>query len=199
MNAEIHFLYRSDFYVIKDFRCMCTKCSISDPEHLQQFSICFVRSGFYEQRIFRRSHELHVGRFIVSKPDIEYVVRHIDGHPDVVTSFNFTREFYNRIKDHFKKEAGWFFNNPDLQSILFTTDVDIEFIHRRILEQKSKPPSLELDELVIQLVEKVMNVFGNKTKVDVLPESLRRHHLNTVEMARDFLFENLARTLSWSN
>ena len=175
---------------------MCTKCSLSRPEHLQQFSICFARSGFYEQRVFKRAHELHIGRLIVSKPEIEYVVRHIDDHPDMVTSLNFTREFYERVKDHYKEEAGWFFSNPNLQSILVTAHADIEFIHQHILKQMSEQSSLELDDLVLQLVEKVMNTFGNKTKVDVLPESLKRHHLTTIERARDYLFQNFSKDIS---
>ena len=196
MKAEIHILHKSDFYVIKDFRCLCTKCSLSKPEHLQQFSICLARSGFYEQRIFKHAHELHIGRLIVSKPEIEYVVRHIDDHPDMVTSLNFTREFYERVKDHYKEEAGWFFSNPNLQSILVTAHADIEFIHQHILKQMSEQSSLELDDLVLQLVEKVMNTLGNKTKVDVLPESLTRHHLTTVEKARDYLFQNFTKDIS---
>lgn len=196
MKAEIHILHKSDFYIIKDFRCMCTKCSLSKPEHLQQFSICFTRSGFYEQRVFKRAHELHIGRLIVSKPEIEYVVRHIDDHPDMVTSLNFTREFYERVKDNYNEEAGWFFGNPNMQSILIMAHADIEFIHQHILKQMSEQSSLELDDLVLLLVEKVMNTVGNKTKVDVLSESLKRHHLTTIEMARDYLFQNFTKDIT---
>ena len=196
MEATIHLLHESDFYQIKDFRCTCMKCCISKLEHLQEFSICFVRSGFYEQRIFKRAHELHIGRLIVSKPEIEYVVRHIDDHPDLVTSFNFTHDFYERVTDHFKQEARWFFSNPDLQSLLVTAHADIEFIHQRILKQASQQTSLELDDLVLQLVEKVMHTLGNKPKVEPLSETLKRHHLNTIERARDFLFQNFAKDIS---
>jgi AraC family transcriptional regulator len=196
MEAEIHILHQSDFYEIKDFRCTCTRCSISKLEHLQQFSICFVRSGFYEQRVFKRAHELHIGRLIVSKPEIEYVVKHIDNHPDLVTSLNFTHDFYEKVKDHYKEEARWFFSNKDLQSILVTAHAEIEFIHQRILKQVAEPSSLEMDDLVLQLVEKVMFTLGNKPRVTVLPETLKRHHLNTIESARDYLFQNFSKGIS---
>jgi AraC family transcriptional regulator len=196
MEAEIHLLHKSDFYQIKDFRCTCMKCCISKLEHLQEFSICFVRSGFYEQRVFKRAHELHIGRLIVSKPEIEYVVRHIDDHPDLVTSFNFTHDFYEKVKEHYKEEARWFLSNKDLQSILVTAHAEIEFIHQRILRQVAEPSSLEMDDLVLQLVEKVMFTLGNKPKVNILPETLKRHHLNTIESARDYLFQNFAKDIS---
>jgi len=172
------------------------KCSLSKLEHLKEFSICFVRSGFYEQRVFKRAHELHIGRLIVSKPEIEYVVRHIDNHPDLVTSLNFTHDFYEKVRDHFKEEVRWFFSNRDLQSILVTAHAEIEFIHQRILKQASQQTSLEMDDLVVQLVEKVMRTLGNKPKIEPLPETLKRHHLNTIESARDYLFQNFAKDIS---
>jgi AraC-like DNA-binding protein len=139
---------------------------------------------------------MHVGRLVVSKPEIEYVVRHIDDHPDLCTSFNFTDAFYEKVKDHFREEAKWFFSNPDLQSLLLTAHADIEFLHQRILAQATQQSSLELDDLVLQLVEKVMNTMGNKPRVEPLTESLKKHHLFTVEKARDFLFQNFSKDIS---
>ena len=43
-----------------------------------------------------RNHEMHIGRLIVSKPEIEYVVKHIDDHPDLCTAINFTNAFYEK-------------------------------------------------------------------------------------------------------
>lgn len=196
MQAEIHILHKSDFYQLKDFRCTCTECSISKLEQLDKFSICFVRNGFYEQRIFRRNQEMHVGRLVVSKPNIEYVVRHIDNHPDLCTSFNFTDAFYEKVRDHYRQEAQWFFSNPDLHSILLTSHADVEYLHQLILRQVIQKSSLEIDDLVLQLVEKVMFTLGNKPDVLPLSETLKKYHLSTIEKARDFLFLNFNKDVS---
>ena len=196
MQAEIHILHKSDFYQLKDFRCTCTECSVSKLEQLPNFSICFVRNGFYEQRIFRRSQEMHVGRLVVSKPNIEYVVRHIDDHPDLCTSFNFTDAFYEKVKDHYHHETQWFFSNPDLHSILLTSHADVEYLHQFILRQVIQKSSLEIDDLVLQLVEKVMFTLGNKPDVLPLSETLKKYHLSTIEKARDFLFLNFNKDVS---
>ena len=195
MQAEIHLLHKSDFYQLKDFRCTCTECSISKLEQLPNLAICFVRSGFYEQRIFRKSQEMHIGRLIVSKPEIEYVVRHIDNHPDLCTSFNFTPDFYDRVKDYYKTEAGWFFSNPDIQSLMLISHAEIEFLHQQILSRVKNGADLEIDELTVQLVEKVMHTIGNKPVVAPLSESLKRHHLTTIEKAQDFLFLNFDKSV----
>lgn len=195
MQAEVHILHASDFYEIRDFRCGCVECSLSKRESCERFSICFVRSGFYEQRVFRKEQQMHIGRMLVSKPGIEYVIRHIHNQPDLCTSFNFSHDFFERVKDHYRTEALWFFGNPDLHSLLLTAHPDIEFLHQRILAQVSRGVSLEVDDLVVQLVETVMGTLGNRQPVAPLAESLKNHHLTTIEKARDFLFSHFEKDI----
>jgi AraC-like DNA-binding protein len=139
---------------------------------------------------------MHVGRLVVSKPNIEYVVRHIDDHPDLCTSFNFTDAFYEKVSDHYRQEARWFFSNPDLHAILLTSHADVEYLHQLILRQVIQKSSLEIDDLVLQLVEKVMFTLGNKPDVLPLSETLKKYHLSTIEKARDFLFLNFNKDVS---
>lgn len=196
MQAEVHILHRSDFYQIKDFQCTCMECSLSGLEQLEYFSFCFVRSGYYEQRSFRKEHEMHIGRMLVSKPEIEYRIRHIDNHPDLCTSFNFFHSFYKKIKEHYQREAGWFFSHADIQSLLLISHAEIEFLHQRILTSVLQGHVLETDELVIQLVENVMCTLGNRQPVVPILESLKKHHLGTVEKAKDFLFRHFDQPVS---
>jgi YesN/AraC family two-component response regulator len=139
---------------------------------------------------------MHIGRLIVSKPNIEYVVRHIDDQPDLCTSFNFTDDFYEKVKDHYREESKWFFSNPDLHSLLVTSHAEIEYLHQLILSQVKLNDSLEIDDLVLQLVEKVMLTLGNKPVVPPLTERLKKYHLGTIEKARDFLFLNFSNKIS---
>jgi len=189
-------LHRSGFYQIRDFRCACLEYHTSRVEQCELFSLCFVRKGYYEQHVFRKHQEVHLGRLLVSKPGIEYVIRHIDNHPDLCTSINFTHDFYDQLKEHYGKEAGWFFRNPDLQSILLATPPAAEFLHQQILTGVQRGHSLEIDELVIRLVDIVMRTMGNASIPSPLPENLRRHHLGTVEKARDYLFRNFDQNIS---
>jgi AraC-like DNA-binding protein len=138
---------------------------------------------------------VHIGRLLVSKPNIEYVIRHINNQPDLCTSFNFSDDFYERVKDHFGMEAKWFFSNPDLQSLLLSSNAGIELIHQRILAKVNEGISLELDDLVIALVEKIMMTMGNKEALP-LSDTLKHHHLSTIEKARNYLFENFDKNIS---
>ena len=112
----------------------CTACSVSKQEESEHFFICFVRSGYYEQRIFNDEHEVHAGRILLSKPNLSYTIRHIDDQPDRCTIIRFSNEFYEQVKQLYKKQAHWFFSNRDIQSVVLKSQADIEFIHRQILD-----------------------------------------------------------------
>ena len=59
MDADIHTLYSSDFYTIRDFICRCTDCRTSKPEYSPSFCISFVRKGNFIFNVFR--HALGAG------------------------------------------------------------------------------------------------------------------------------------------
>jgi AraC family transcriptional regulator len=196
MESQIHILHESDFYQIRDFRCGCTKCSISKLEQGAHFFIIFVRQGFYEQRVFRANHEMHIGRLLVSKPDIEFTIRHVDNQPDLCTSFRFEPSFYEQVKEYYGKEGRWFFANPDVHSVLLSSGPSIEFLHQHILSRVGRSAKLEIDALVIRLLEKVMYVLGNRIALSPVPEGVKKHHLSTMENARDYLFRHFTEDVS---
>ncbi len=169
---------------------------MSRLEQCESFSICFVRKGYYEQHVFRKRQEMHLGRVLVTKPGIEYQVRHIDNHPDLCTSFAFTLAFYERLHDHYGAQAAWFFQNPDLQSILLATPPTVEFLHAQILGRARHGLSLEIDELILRLVDQVMGTLLHTSTPAPVPERLKRHHLVTAEKAKDYLFRHFDRNLS---
>lgn len=172
------------------------ECTVSKLEHLDDFYIIFVRKGFYEQRVFRQTQEMHVGRLLMSKPDIEFTIRHMANQPDLCTSFRFDKAFYETLKEQFGADGGWFFANPDLHSILLTSTPPIEWIHQRILGAVGKATRLEIDSMMVDLIEKVMHVLGNRTVPAPVKEGLKKHHLKTIEQAKDYLLTRFAGEVS---
>ncbi len=187
METQVHILHKSDFYQIRDYQGGCMECTVSKLEHLDDFYIIFVRKGFYEQRVFRQNQEMHVGRLLVSKPDIEFTIRHMANQPDLCTSFQFGKNFYEAVSEQFGAEGSWFFNYPDLHSILLTSTPPIEWLHQRILGAVGKATRLEVDGMVVNLIENVMQVLGNRSVPAPLKEGLKRNHLKTIEHAKDYL------------
>jgi AraC family transcriptional regulator len=198
MLADVHILHRSDFYRISDFKCHCDICSVSEPEYNDSFCISFIRKGFFEYRTFRRNDEVHVGRILLSKPDYEHTTRHIDQQPDITTVFEFNRIFLREIGERYGKEAGWFFLNKDIHSILLNNNAETEYLHYNILKKirSGQSGNLEIDELVIMLLEKVILILSNSSEPLSIEDKLKQHHLVTAESARDYLQGHFAENIS---
>ncbi|HEX5169477.1 MAG TPA: helix-turn-helix domain-containing protein [Cyclobacteriaceae bacterium] len=198
MKVVIEVLHHSDFYEIRNFKCNCTRCSVSSPEYNDSFYFCFVRSGFFEYRIYKRDYDVHIGRVLISKPDYSYTTKHIDEQPDICSVFDFTKTFYEKIKDWYGKEASWFFGNKDIHSILLHTSPEIEYLHRCIMNKllHLQQDNLLIDEMVVQLVDRIMRLLGNGTAPLPLSDNLRKYHLSTIEKATNYLLERFDKNIS---
>ncbi|HET9055972.1 MAG TPA: AraC family transcriptional regulator [Chitinophagaceae bacterium] len=197
--ADIHILHQSDFYRVVDFQCHCNFCSISNLEYNNSFSISFIRKGFFEYQTFKRKDEIHVGRVLISKPGFEHTTRHIDNQPDIVTIFDFKQTFFKEnILEVYGSKLPWVLLNNDIHAIMVKTSPEMEYLHHHIFQKISSGNynSLEIDERVITIVEKVMTVLGSMEVPELIPDKLKQNHLNTIEAARDFILNNFKENIS---
>ena len=197
--ADIHILHRSDFYQVNDFQCHCDRCSVSQPEYNESMFMSFIRKGFFEYKTFRRNDELHVGRFLVSKPAYMHTTRHIDKQPDVTTSFKFKTGFFHNIQEQYASGAGWFLRNNDIHSLMLHANPQLDYLHHRILQLlgQRQATGLQIDELVMDMVEKVMQLIsGNPGEIAPVSDSLKRFHLATIENAKEYILEHFSTDIS---
>ena len=197
--ADIHILHQSDFYRIEDFKCHCEVCSVTSPEYNKSFSLSFIRKGFFEYRTFKRHDEVHVGRVLISKPGFEHTTRHIDNQPDIVTIFEFRKSFFEEtILDVYGNKLPWILKNNDIHSVMMNATPELEYHHQRIFQKiiTNKYNSLEIDELVIGLLEKVMTLLGSVDTPENIPDKLKQYHLTTIESARDYILSHFRENIS---
>lgn len=197
--ADIHILHQSDFYRVEDFRCHCEVCSITEPEYNKSFSISFIRKGFFEYQTFKRNDELHAGRLLISKPGFEHRTRHIDSQPDIVTIFEFRRNFFDEtILDVYGNKIPWLLLNNDIHSLMVNTTPELEYHHQKVFQKikAGKYNSLEIDELVITLLQKVMGLLGSAETPERIPDNIKQFHLGTVEKARDYILSHFKENIS---
>jgi len=197
MLADVHILHQSDFYQVKDFKCHCDVCSTSQPEYNESLCLSFIRKGFFGYHTFRRKDEVHAGRVLISKPGYEHIATHIDSQPDITTVFEFTEEFFKKTQEQYK-HAAWFLKNGDIHSLLLQSSPELDYLHTRITRKLTKERSsgLQIDELVIELLEKALNILTNTKEVPVIADSLKQFHLGTVENARAYILENFGHDIS---
>ena len=194
MQADIETLYRSDFYSITDFRCRCTDCRTSKPEYSKLFCIAFIRKGNFLFNAFRNSLDSYNGCALVTKPGYEHTVTHTHQVPDECTVFELKTGFYKELNEHFKEG---FFRDEDLHSTLVKTNTEIEFLHYNILQLVLKSGhKLEIDQLVMEMIEKVLariTDYGPDSHINL---RLKRNHLRTIELAKEFITKNFADDIS---
>jgi len=197
--ADIHILHQSDFYRINDFKCHCDRCSVSQPEYNESLFISFIRRGFFEYQTFRRDDEMHVGRLLVSKPGYEHVTRHIDDQPDTTTGFEFSANFFRILQDQYASPAGWFLKNKDIHSLMLRSNAGLDYLHHRILQLlgRKEASGLQVDEMVMELLEKVMQVIGGAIQeVEPIANSLKQFHLGTIENAKEYILQHFHENIS---
>jgi len=196
MNADIHSLYTSDFYQVLDFQCRCTDCTTSKPEYSDNFSISFVRKGNFLFNVFRRSLDSYNGCILITKPGYERTVTHAHAVPDECTIFAFRNSFYRELQQRYAHTK--FFSDNDLHSTLLRTNMETEFLHFTIMQlvlQRSGT-KLQIDQLVMQVIDKVLGTITDYTSDARIHERLKRQHLTTIERAKEYITGNFTQDIS---
>jgi AraC-like DNA-binding protein len=198
MLADIHILHSSDVYKVSDFKCHCNICSVNQPEYNEGFCMSFIRKGFFEYRTFRRNDDVHVGRVLLSKAGYEHVTKHIDDQPDITTVYEFKESFFKEMQTTYIKEAGWFLQNNDIHSIVLQCAAETEYLHHKVLKliSSKKAGKLQIDELVLELLNKVLQTVGNAKPLQPIAENLKKHHLITIEMAKEYILQHYKEDIS---
>jgi len=196
--ADVQTIYRSDCYQVLDFKCHCDFCSVSNEEYNSSFSMSFIRKGFFGYRTFKREDEMHVGRMLLSKPGFVHTTRHIDNHPDLVTIYDFKKGFFDEVVETYGTKASWFLQNNDIHSVVINTTPELEYSHHLIYQQllSNKYNSLQIDEMVFSLLEKVILVLANNNVTNIVSDKLKQYHLTTIESARDYIFSHFNDNIS---
>jgi len=196
MEADIHTLFESDFYCIRDFKCRCTDGHKSAPEYSESFCISFVRKGNFLFNVFRHSLDSYTGCVLITKPGYERTVTHVHTVPDECTIFDFKTGFFNELVQ--LRATNRFFQNIDLHSTLVKIHPETEYLHFRIMRliASSTGSRLEIDILVMELIETVFGKISDyKPDFDV-GYRMKKHHLTTIETAKGYIASRFMDDLS---
>ncbi|NUM79596.1 helix-turn-helix transcriptional regulator [bacterium] len=198
MQADIDILHHSDFYRVLDFKCRCTDHGTSPREYVQSFSVSFIRKGNFIYNVFRHSYDSYNGKILLTKAGHEHTVTHAHHVPDECTIIQFSQRFYQHLIDHYHLKRHWFFGNSDLHSILLSTDVDLEYLHHQILINKKSGNRLLTDNLIMELVHQIMANLDIKQAISPIGDKLKKHHLVTIERAKEYITNNFSNDISLS-
>lgn len=196
MDADIRTIFESSFYRILDFKCHCVDCRTSRPEYSESFCISFVRKGNFLFNVFRHSLDSYTGCILITKPGYERTVTHIHTVPDECTIIEFKGSFYSELLEHY--EAVRFFTDNDWHSTLVETNTDTEFLHFSLLQLilAGQPGKLEIDNMVMEIVSRVLNNITEYRPDKNLSSRLKKNHLLTVERAKEYITQHFTEDIS---
>jgi AraC family transcriptional regulator len=194
-------LFVSDFYEIKywayDFNANnklsegyndCFREAYNDS-----FCIVIVNKGNFFIDLFNNSYDMCSGHIAVEKPNHEYRFRPTTGECFVL---NFSNQFYLQLVEDLNLKNSFFFSNENILLLVLKALAEIEYIHFQILKRMLEAGKLEMDNLVIELLNRVVEMITNNIIIDENIEPPNTSHLKIVEGAKAYLNENLSSDIS---
>jgi AraC family transcriptional regulator len=194
-------LFVSDFYEIKywayDFHA---NSEISETyndcfreAYNDSFCVVIVNKGNFFIDLYNSSFDMCSGHIAVEKPNHEYRFRPTTGECFVL---NFSNQFYLQLLEDLNLKNSFFFSNKNILLLVLKALAEIEYLHFHILKRIFEAGKLEMDNLVIELLNRVVGMITNNIIVDENIESPNGSHLKIVEEAKAYLNENLSSDIS---
>jgi AraC family transcriptional regulator len=194
-------LFVSDFYEIKHWAYNHSAnrklVEANNACFRKAFNDCFcmviVNKGNFLLDLVNNSYDMHSGHMAIEKPNYEYRFRPSAGECFVL---NFGDDFYLQLLEDLNLKNSFFFSNENIQLLMLKTSAEIEYIYFQILKRVFEAGKLEMDNLIMELIGRVVEMITNNTAIDENFESPNSSHLEIVEAAKEFLNENLASDIS---
>lgn len=188
MQAEILTIYDSSLCSVHNFLCRCQDCSVSEKEYQENFSIAYIRKGNFKFNVFRNDLDAYSGLFLICKPGYEYHVGHIHNMPDECTIFSFSPHSTSLLLAQ-ADAFSFFFNNPDIQSLLVKATPEMEYLHFCIfnLLSTSRCPQLYVEQLMVELFIMILSAGSTTHHKTYLTEKQKRYYLPVIETVKEFI------------
>lgn len=192
-NVIADYLYKSDFYQIKNWAVDFKREKKLTNDYNDCFCFVFVKKGNFLFDLSKESYDMHTGHIVIDKPNYEYRLRPSSGECSI---FNFTDNFYRQFIDDLKLKYSFFFANPNILSLLLKSTPETEYLHYQIMKKVAYAGKLEMDNFVLELLKNIVASITNSSLDDELDASLKAHHLVTIEKAKEYMHEKFATDIS---
>jgi len=192
-NIQAGFLFVSDDYHIKNWSFDFSNQTIKSKGYNDCFCFTMVRHGKFLFDVSKTMYSMHTGHIIIEKADFEFGLRPASG---ICSIFNFSEGFYKQLLCDYNLRHSFFFSNKNLLSVLVQSNPETEYLHYRILQAAPTAGKLEMDNLVFELVNRVVQLITNTEPNSPLDDILLKYHLGTVEKAKAYMTENFYRDIA---
>ena len=124
------------------------------------FCIVIVNKGNFLLDMANNSYDMHSGQIAIEKPNQEYRFRPTTGECFVL---NFDDKFYCQLLEDLNLKKSFFFANENILLLMLKTSAEIEYIYFQILKRVFEAGKLEMDNLIMELLARVVEMITNNT------------------------------------
>ena len=138
--------------------------------------------------------------FLVNKPGYEYRVVHDHKFPEECTIFPISEDKVQQLKEQVGAPS-WFFDNPDIQSVLIKATPETEHLHHCIFQllQKVRFPQLWLKTLLTELFTQVLLTYGKPAQPPFLSVKQKKNYLPAIETVKQLIMKILLQIFLYPN
>lgn len=191
-------LFQSDLYCINDLNCYYDSKHVFEPNYTGRFSMNFTRRGYFTFETYKRFDEEYASSIMLEKAGCEFeFIQQQPGYGGC-TVFSFTDKGYNLLNELYPLKKYPFFSNANAFSTVFSANACADLLHYRILQRllEGNAMHLEIDCLATELTETVMHLLAAQPPAKVLSAGMQRHHLRTIERAKEYLLDHFAEDIT---
>lgn len=194
-------LFASDFYEIKHWAYNYDEHTIPGEAYNNcfreayndSFCIVIVNKGNFFLDLFNNSYDMCSGHIAIEKPKYEYRFRPTTGECFVL---NFSNQFYLQLLEDLNLKSSFFFSNKNILLLVLKASAEIEYIHFQILKRVLEAGKLEMDNLIIEMLNRIVEMITNNIVTEENSGPPNSMHLKIVEGAKAYFNENLSSDIS---
>lgn len=209
MKAELIPLYASPTGSVTEFRCKEEPHSVSEPERACSYSITFVRKGNFLYDINGVRHDMHTQTVLLENAGSYSVVRHEHITGDECITFRIPVKLLDAARSLYRRNDQSSTNRSAENELFPFLSIEssplLEHLYRSAIQSfndRNRKGLLHTDALMIRLVEEVFRMLYppnmQRSATPQLHIRLKERHLETVELAKDYITKNFERDLSLS-
>lgn len=186
--------FAADFYLFKQWTLNPNGTGLPYSGDSQYFCLVFSNVGQVRLDLANKTYELHSGYVIVEKGgNYDFRVCPAAGTFSVI---DFTHDFYEQLVDEYRLRHSAFFGNSALLTLGLRTTPVIDYLFYQLWQNGEATDRLERDQLVLDLVRRVIEQIENHDLIEPLIPAYKQFHLTTIEQAKAYLNSEFNRDLS---
>lgn len=185
----VTYLFKSSFYEIKNWTLDFDATTSFNTE----YNDCFCLVHMHKGKLSKKNYELTSGNITIERPNFEYQLLPSQGSCTII---NFIDDFYQQLQEEFRIDHIFRKQGRDKLSAQAMANAETEYVLSTLLNTTRRSDSSLTDSLVLDSISELLKLFDSRPQHTFPCRSLRRHHQEAIENAKEYLQNNFYKPIT---